>query len=127
MTEPLFLLDSNIIIYILRDASCLAAQQMQRCAVGTVATSAIVHGEVMRGVGVREPLQRPVAERFFTLVPVLPFDMAAASRYAELPFKRGSFDRLIAAHALSLGLVLVTNNQADFADIPDLRMENWTI
>lgn len=127
MTEPLFLLDSNIIIYILRDASCPAAQHVQRCAVGSVVTSAIVHGEVMRGVKAREPLQKPMAERFFALVPVLPFEMSAALRYAELPFRRGSFDRLIAAHALALDLTLITNNEADFADIPGLRTENWTI
>ena len=61
----------------------------------------------------------------FERVPVLPFDRMAAARYAGIPFRRGRFDRLIAAHALSLGARLVTNNPADFSDIPDLRMENW--
>ena len=64
--------------------------------------------------------------RFFVAVPVMPFDEGAARLYARLPFRRGSFDRLVAAHALSLGLTLVTNNGRDFADIPGLRIENWT-
>lgn len=62
---------------------------------------------------------------FVELVPILPFDDRAAVAYASLPFRRARFDRLIAAHALSLGLTLVTNNEADFADIPGLRVENW--
>jgi tRNA(fMet)-specific endonuclease VapC len=58
---------------------------------------------------------------------VLPFDEAAARAYARLPFKRGRFDRLLAAHALSLDLTVITNNERDFSDIAGLRVENWTI
>ena len=64
--------------------------------------------------------------RFFSAIPVMPFDDVAARVYAMIPFKRGSFDRLVAAHALSLDLILVTNNERDFADISGLRIENWT-
>ena len=45
----------------------------------------------------------------------------------QLPFKRGSYDRLIAAHALSLGLTVVTGNTKHFADVPGLKVENWTV
>lgn len=63
-------------------------------------------------------------------IQVLPFDEAAAERYgvmrAAVPGnRRDTFDRLIAAHAASLGLTLVTNNEADFCDYPGLVMENW--
>jgi len=68
-----------------------------------------------------------VLEAFIRDVPPVPFDTAAARQYAELHFRRGSFDRLIAAHALALDLTLITNNERDFADIPDLRVENWTL
>ncbi|PMZ78725.1 VapC toxin family PIN domain ribonuclease, partial [Pseudomonas sp. FW306-2-11AD] len=51
----------------------------------------------------------------------------AAREYARLPFKRARFDRLLAAHALSLGATIVTNNEADFADVPGLRVENWSV
>lgn len=61
----------------------------------------------------------------FAVVPVLPFDAHAAEIYVRVPFKRARFHRLIAAHALSLGLTLITNNEADFIDLPALRVENW--
>jgi len=59
-------------------------------------------------------------------VPLVPFDEPAARLYATLPFSRGRFDRLLAAHALSLGATIVTNNGADFADVPGLVIEDWT-
>jgi tRNA(fMet)-specific endonuclease VapC len=64
---------------------------------------------------------------FIEEVPVLDFDYKAALAYASLPFRRASYDRLIAAHALSHGLTVVTDNVAHFADIPGLRVENWTL
>jgi tRNA(fMet)-specific endonuclease VapC len=60
-------------------------------------------------------------------IPILPFDERAGRTYATIPFKRASYDRLIAAHALALGLILVTDNEADFADVPGLQVENWTV
>ena len=68
-----------------------------------------------------------VIEDFVQEVPILPFDEAAARTYAQLPFRRRSFDRLIAAHAISLGITVVTNNEADFADVSGLQVENWTV
>ena len=56
---------------------------------------------------------------------ILPFDEQAALAYATLPFRRASYDRLIAAHALALDVTLVTANERDFADIQGLRVENW--
>jgi tRNA(fMet)-specific endonuclease VapC len=63
-------------------------------------------------------------------LPVLPFDASAAETYGRIIAKCGwvkgrDFDRMIAAHAISTGSVLVTNNIADFRDIPGLLIENW--
>jgi len=66
------------------------------------------------------------AEALSDLVPALPFDRPAALRYRMMPSRRGTFDRLIAAHALALRLTLVTNKERDYGDVPDLRVENWT-
>jgi tRNA(fMet)-specific endonuclease VapC len=60
------------------------------------------------------------------IITPLPFDVRAALRFAEIPFHRGRSDRLIAAHTLALGLILVTNNEKDFADVAGLMIENWT-
>jgi tRNA(fMet)-specific endonuclease VapC len=75
--------------------------------------------------GIRSPEEIANAEAFFAVVEVLPFDKVAARTYATMPFRRARFDRLIAAHALSLDLTLVTANVRDFADVPGLRVENW--
>lgn len=64
---------------------------------------------------------------FLREVPPVAFNERAAMIYGMLPFRRARFDRLIAAHAVALDMVLVTNNEADFADISALRVENWTL
>ena len=125
MTEPLFLLDTNICIYILADARSTAAMRLARCSAGSAVVSAVSYAEVLKGVRLGGAEAETAMARFFQRVPVLDFDYRAARAYAGLPFRRGSFDRLIAAQALSLGLTLVTNNERDFRDLPNLKVENW--
>jgi len=125
VADPLFLLDSNICFYVLKGASDAVRRRVESHAPGELVTSAIVFAEVMMGMRSSDEAAR--AEIFFALVTVLPFDRAAAESYVTLSFKRGSYDRLIGAHALSLGLTLVTANERDFLDLPRLRVENWTI
>jgi len=79
------------------------------------------------GAANSKPPSMAVLDGFLEEIILLPFDESAARAYARLPFKRVSFDRLIAAHALSLGLTLVTSNETDFADVPGLKVENWTV
>lgn len=127
MTEPRYLLDSNICIYVLRDAAGRAAQRLATCEPGAAVASAITYAEIMKGLDHHRTEAVAAFDRLFDRVPILPFDRQAASAYAEFPFRRGRFDRLIGAHALATGLTLVTNNEADFADIPGLTIENWTL
>ena len=122
---PVYLLDSNVCIYVLRDAHALAAKRLEECEPGTVVTSAIVYAEVLRGVEKHGEAALATLDAFFELVPVLPFDRAAGAAFLRVPFRRARVDRLIAAHALACGLTLVTNNEGDFADVPGLRVENW--
>ncbi len=124
VTEPSFLLDANICIYILSGTSEVARARVQQSPEGALATSSVACAEIM--VGARAMGAVAEAEALFSLVKVLPFDFDAARAYSLLPFRRGSFDRLIAAHALALDLTLVSNNERDFADLPELRVENWT-
>jgi len=65
-------------------------------------------------------------------LPVLPFDALAAFAYGRIIAqcgwaRRRDYDRMIAAHAISSNSVLVTDNRADFGDIPGLSMENWVV
>lgn len=121
-----YLLDANIILGLTLGRGDALRARFVECVEGELATSAIAYAEVAYGSHNRKAPAVSQLQAFVEEVPVLPFDDRAALAYARLPFKRASYDRLIAAHALSLGLVLVTNNTADFADIPDLRVENWT-
>lgn len=125
MTKPAFLLDSNICIYILSDAESLPAQRVQQQEPGSVVISAIVAAEIFRGAAFGQADVLAATQGFLDAIPVVPFDTQAAARFRDVPFRRGRFDRLIAAHALALDVVLVTNNEADFADVSGLRVENW--
>ena len=125
MDDLRFLLDSDICIYALLGRSEALRQRLRAQAEGTVAISAVTLAEV--GVGYGASIEKAAElKAFLTQVELLPFDDAAARSYAARPFRRGSFDRLIAAHALATGRTLVTNNEADFSDVPQLKVENWT-
>ncbi len=126
MTEPCYLLDSNICIYLLNGLSSRLEQRVAQQAAETLFVSSISVAEIAVGYGATID-DAPELRGFLEEILPLPFDEAAAMAYATLPFKRGSFDRLIAAHALSLGLTIVTNNMDDFAQIPGLMIEDWTI
>ncbi len=125
MTDPAFLLDSNICIYLLQGALEQLNARVRSQAKGSLALSAISYAEIR--LGVRDARGEAALASFLRDVVLRPFDAAAAEAYARLPFRRARLDRLIAAQALAAGLTLITNNERDFADIPDLKIENWTL
>ena len=125
MTDPQFLLDTNVCIYVLADAESPPAKRLAACEPGVAVVSAISYAEVMMGLSRVGAAAMRQARAFFDLIPIVPFDAKAAWAYSTLPFRRGSYDRLIGAHALALGLTLVTSNRRDFEDIPDLSIEDW--
>jgi tRNA(fMet)-specific endonuclease VapC len=121
-----YLIDTNCCIYLFAGRYPALTQRIGDTAAGEIGLSAIVLAEFAIGRRDREGRPDRQLELLIRQMPVQPFDQRAAEVYAQLPFRRGRFDRLIAAHAVSLGLTLITNNERDFADIPDLRVENWT-
>lgn len=123
-----FLIDSDLAIYSMGGAadSRLNAR-LAECGPGEVAISAISFAEVALGTWNGKPPRQEILDAFVRVIPIVEFDEAAAREYARLPFKRARFDRLLAAHALSIGATVVTNNEADFADVPGLMVENWTV
>jgi tRNA(fMet)-specific endonuclease VapC len=128
------LLDTNICIYIIRRQPAAVFARFDALAPGSVGISSITYAELAYGVAKSaRPAQNQLALQAFTApLVVLPFDHAAAAAYgdvrAHLERKGtpiGPLDLQIAAHALSAGLVLVTNNTAEFRRVPKLRVENW--
>ncbi|MEO6716356.1 MAG: type II toxin-antitoxin system VapC family toxin [Novosphingobium sp.] len=122
-----YLLDANVVIFVLSGQHPSIRERMGQCRETDFVTSSIVYAEVALGSARGKPPPIEVLDQFVQSVPVLDFDRAAAQAYSTLPFKRASYDRLIAAHALALGLTVVTDNLGDFADVPGLVVENWTV
>ncbi len=122
-----YLIDADCAVYAMVGSFPALATRIATCVPGDIAISAISFAEVVVGTERGKPPPQEVVDAFLHAIPLLPFDEAAAREYARLPFKRARFDRLLAAHALSLGAVVITNNEADFAGVPGLLVENWTL
>ncbi len=120
-------MDSDCAVYAMLGQFPALADHLTECEPGDVAISAISYAEIALGTFNDKPPPTDVLDAFLEAIPLLAFDAQAAQTYAGLPFKRARFDRLIAAHALSLDAILVTNNEQDFADVPGLKIENWTL
>ncbi len=121
-----YLIDANSAVYAMDLGNDALKARIAETDAGAIAISVISYAEVAYGTNVGKPPPPDVLEAFIQAIPLVPFDEAAAREYAKLPFKRARFDRLLAAHALSIGAVVVTNNAADFDDVPGLLVENWT-
>lgn len=121
-----YLLDANICILLLDGKTPRLNARVRDCDEGDLAISAIAFAEVAKGSKDGKPPPMEVLEGFAKEVPILAFEASAARAYATLAFRRASFDRLVAAHALALGVTLITSNEKHFADVPGLAIENWT-
>ncbi|WP_459663719.1 PIN domain-containing protein [Novosphingobium sp. 11B] len=120
------MIDADSSIYAMVDQASPVNARLADCEPGDVVISTISFAEIALGVQLQEPPLPGVLEAFLEAVPLMPFDEMAAREYARLPFRRARFDRLLAAHALSIAAIVVTNNEADFADVAGLKVENWT-
>jgi tRNA(fMet)-specific endonuclease VapC len=129
-----YLLDTNICIYIAKQKPPGVLARLQGLRPGDVGMSVITYLELVYGAWKSqrrdENLER--IKELELLIPVLGMDAGAGRHYgqvrAELERKGstiGAYDLLIAAHALSLELTLVTNNAREFRRIAQLRVENW--
>lgn len=122
-----YLIDANCAIYAMGGRHPALNDRLSGCEAGTVAISAISFAEVALGTHRGKPPPSDVLDAFIAAIPLLPFDEAAARIFGHIRFSRSRLhDRLLAAHALSLGATIVTNNEADFGDVPGLKTENWT-
>jgi tRNA(fMet)-specific endonuclease VapC len=129
---PRYMLDTNMCIYLMKNQPEQVAMRFAQCYVGDVVMSAITHAELEYGVAVSEnrARERRNLAALIEDIPVLPFDANAAAAYGPIreatrERKKDHLDKLIAAHAVSLDVVLVTNNERDFVSYPRVRLENW--
>lgn len=129
-----YMLDTNLCIYIMKRRPPEVHERLRGVPVGEVALSAVVLAELRYGV--RRSSQRERSEAalddFLAFTQVLGWPEEAAEHYADIRAALvqegtliGSNDLLIAAHARSEAVVLVTNNGHEFERVPGLQVENW--
>lgn len=131
--KPKYMLDTNICIYLMKHQPAQVRARFAECFVGDVAISAITLAELEYGVacsGDAMAHNQALLSRLLEDIPVAPFEGLAARAYGPLRAanrerSKDALDKLIAAHALSLGATLVTNNEADFCNFAGLSIENW--
>lgn len=129
---PRYMLDTNMCIYLMKNQPEEVARRFAQCYVGDVVMSAITYAELEYGVSVSANPERErgnLAELVKDIL-VVSFDASAGAAYGPVRLatrdsRKDHLDKLIAAHAASLNVTLVTNNLKDFARYPGVATENW--
>jgi tRNA(fMet)-specific endonuclease VapC len=127
------LLDTNILSDLVRDPSGRAARRLAVVGEATVCTSVVVACELRYGAAKKgSSVLSARIENLLESLEVLPLDREADRHYAEIRLHLdragqpiGPNDLLVAAHALALDLILVSDNVDEFARVPRLRIDNW--
>jgi len=128
-----YLLDSNICIYTIKNrpdsVRKIFIENDGRMCVSTVTQMELIYG-AEKSAAVSRNLK--VVEGFLARLDVKEFDSSAATHTGQIRAELakagtpiGPYDQMIAGHARSLGLIVVTNNVAEFSRVPGLRVENW--
>ena len=129
-----FMLDTDTCSYVMKRSHAPVLARLRRVPVDDVCMSVITKAELFYGVEIspRRAQDAAALAAFLPYVTSVEFGDDAALHYAEIraDLKRrgqpiGANDLFIAAHARALGLTLVTNNTAEFAQVRDLQLQNW--
>ena len=129
-----YLLDTNIVSFIIRRTSPALIHRVRGLSAGSFAISAITEAEIRLGLELAPPEAkfRPLAEEYLREVEIEVWDSQSASHYAFVAARQqrlgkplAPLDTMIAAHALAHNQTLVTNDKA-FHHIEGLKLEDWT-
>ena len=129
-----YMLDTNICIYLIRNKSRKVHNKFSKCDEGDICISSISYAEMEYGVekSKYKAMNEKALHSFVSDLEIAGFDGKAAEEYGSIRAELertgkpiGPLDLLIAAHARSLGLTLVTNNTKEFDRVPGLKVENW--
>ena len=129
----MYLLDTNICIYVINHKPQQVFERFRQYQLGQLAVSSITASELAFGVEKSgSERNKQALKKFLSPLEILPYDEQAVWHYAQLRHDLqskgqtiGSLDMLIAAHALALDVVLVTNNTKEFERIERLKLESW--
>ncbi|HIJ57374.1 MAG TPA: type II toxin-antitoxin system VapC family toxin [Deltaproteobacteria bacterium] len=129
-----FMLDTNTCIYIIKRKPPDVIERFIQTEISEIGISSITLSELIYGVSKSsKPVQNQMAlTQFIAPLEILSYGDEAAQYYGDLRAHLekqgtpiGSLDMLIAAHALSIACILVTNNEKEFIRIPNLKIDNW--
>lgn len=130
-----FMLDTNICIYLIKRKSQKIIEHLEKHTAGEIGISSITLAELQCGVAKSQHKKqnRIALEEFVLPLEIASFDEKAAETYGLIRSQLekigkpiGSLDTLIGAHAICLGVTLVTNNIRDFKRIKSLKVVDWT-
>ena len=128
------MLDTNICIYLIKQQPAAVLKRFLEYQVGDIGISSITLSELRYGVAKSAHSEKnaKALDEFVIPLEVIPFDEEAAHAYGDIRAALekagtpiGAMDMLIAAHAVSLGIPLVTNNTREFVRIPSLNIIDW--
>ena len=128
-----YMLDTNTVIYTIKHRPTQVRDTF-KCHSGQMCVSTITVGELIFGAERSAQTERNLAdiESFLARLDVLPFDTSAATHFGQVraePYRAGKpigpYDMMIAGHARSVGLTLITNNTREFDRVEGLRIGNW--
>ncbi|ACM20572.1 toxin, PIN family [Geotalea daltonii FRC-32] len=130
------LLDTNICIYIIKQQPDTVLKHFLEYEIGDIGISSITLSELRYGVAKSAHREKnaKALDEFIIPLEVVAYDEAAAHVYGDIRSTLekagspiGSMDMLIAAHAVSLGIPLVTNNTREFLRVPSINLLDWTV
>ena len=129
------MLDTNVCIHLIRRRPSAVLRRFEEYEVGEVGVSSVTAAELRYGAEKSAAVEqnREALSRFLLPLEVLDFGDEAAAAYGRVRAALekagtpiGPLDNLIAAHAVGLGVTLVTNNTREFSRVPGLEVEDWT-
>jgi len=129
-----YMLDTNICIYIIREKPIKVLKKLRTFDLSDIVISAITHSELEYEVAKssRRQENHGALIKFLAPLEIVSYDDKAAADYGQIRTHLekkgtviGAMDMLVGAHARSIPVTLVTNNQREFRRIPGLRVENW--
>jgi tRNA(fMet)-specific endonuclease VapC len=129
-----YLLDTNICIYLIKQNPPWVVKKFSVHPVDSIGLSTVTVSELYYGVAKSQHAAQngQALQEFLLPLSIVPYDTRVAEFYGPIraTLERadntiGPLDMMIAAHALSLDVTLVTNNEAEFSRVAGLRIENW--
>ena len=131
-----YMLDTNICIFTIKNKSTSLIQRLSKIDPSEICISSVTLSEMYYGVYKSQAKEKNLSalEKMLTSLEVVPFASLAAQSYGEVRASMektgniiGPLDFLIAAHALSLKSILITNNISEFKRVKNLKVEDWTV